>query len=74
MDGSRAATLHESSIILLSFAKYLAGLDEDAWSNRVMFVDYLNSIGCRYGGKNTYSIINESRFAWEVLKHSEKKR
>ena len=74
MDGSRAATPYEGSIILLSFAKYLAGLDDAAWNTRVMFVDYLGTIGCKYEGKNTYSIVNESRFAWEVLKYSEKKR
>jgi hypothetical protein len=74
MDGNRAATPYEGSIILRSFAKYLAGLDDAAWNTRVMFVDYLDIIGCKYEGKNTYSIVNESRFAWEVLKYSDKKQ
>ncbi len=73
MDGSRTATPYEGSIILLSFAKYLAGLDDAAWNTRSMFVDYFDNIGCKYEGKNTYSIINESRFAWEVLKYSDRK-
>jgi hypothetical protein len=72
MGGSRIATSQESVIIMLSFAKYLASLNENTWSTRVMFVDYLDTIGCRYEGMNSYTIVNESRFAWEVLKHATK--
>ena len=74
MDGSRVATAYEGSIILFSFAKYLANLDEASWNNRMMFADYLETIGCRYIGRNTYDIINESKFAWELLKHADRKR
>ena len=74
MGGNRAATTCESSIILLSFAKYLASLGAQDWNNRMMFVDYLYTIGCEYRGKNTYEIVDEVRFAWEVLKYSDRKR
>jgi hypothetical protein len=74
MGGSRVASSYESSIILFSFARYLANLDDASWSKRMMFADYLESIGCTYEGLNTYRIVDASRFAWELLKHADKKR
>ena len=74
MDGSRAATSFECSIILLSFGKYLAQLSAQDWVTRMMFEDYLHTIGCKYRGKNTYEIVDEQKFAWVLLKYSDKKR
>ncbi len=74
MAGSRAATSFECSIILMSFGKYLASLDAKAWNTRLMFDAYLRTIGCEYQGKNTYTIVDEQKFAWVLLKYSDKKR